>query len=116
MKNLPVLPGQPRSSPSGKYLLEVIEIKIEKYIYWSFRILKVEKAVVFQCREKFDIRHSTIIMWDDNDRVWVYSGDLGVFIWEAQNEDSEWAKIEYSQSNLKPPDFLIKEKPRLFTK
>lgn len=54
-------------------------------------------------------------MWDKDDRVWVYSGDIGTFFLEQNPETKKWEQYSYSESNATAPDFLQKVKPTYFS-
>lgn len=116
MQNLPTIPSQSQQSPSGKYTLRVIETQQDGILYWTFEIINDQGNPVFYCPDQFDIRHSTIILWDDADRVWVYSGDVGLYIWEMSANDHSWKKSGYSQSSLTPPEYLLQAKAKFLRK
>ena len=102
---------KPAMSPSGSYELTVIiPDEKEKWMY-SFQISDKSKQVVFTPDLKFSIRSTTYWLWDENDRVWVYSGDIGTYFWE-KNNSGQWVKNSYRKSNVSAPKFLKETRPR----
>ncbi len=99
----------PAFSPSGKYVLYVVANDKSKSIMLSFEIRSKNGDPVFRSTEMFDDRHMTYFLWDDSDRVWVYSGDIGTFFWEQ--DGSEWKKYIYVNSDVSAPSFLKEKRP-----
>ena len=113
------LPDYPAISPSGKYVLQVSIVQQKALPYYQFAILanKAEHEVLFQSPDKFAARHTTWFLWDQDDRVWVYSGDVGVFYWEYVSLSGEWSKGTYSDArkkHIEPPSLFKKRRPRFF--
>ncbi len=102
--------GHPASSPSGKYELHVIADKTKKPTELSFEVKTKNGDVVFHSTDAFSDRHMTYFLWDEADRVWVYSGDLGTFFWE-QNQNN-WQKYAYVDEEVSAPKFLKEQRPR----
>lgn len=100
---------RPAASPSGDYLLAVVSEDEGGIHYQRFQILDPDGEVLYTSSERFDQRHTTYFLWDQ-DRVWVYSGDVGTFFWE-QNAEGDWVKHVYAQSDLPAPDFLKEMRP-----
>ncbi len=89
-------PQNPLISPSGKYQLEILEGFNGIVQFYRFNITKfegkgVEPAVVFSSKDTFRKRDRVIFIWDKEDRVWVYSGDVGTAYWTKVN-DENWTK------------------------
>lgn len=87
----------PMVSPSGKYLLEILNGYNGVVHYKRFNISSLEKKydpeVIYCSKDTFRIRDELYFTWDDEkDVVWVFSGDVGAFYWEEN--DSEWVKYE----------------------
>ena len=102
---------KPATSPSGLYELAVtIPDKNDKLMY-SFQISDQSKKVIFTPELTFSIRSTTYWLWDENDRVWVYSGDIGTYFWE-KNDNGTWTKNSYRKSNVTAPKFLKETRPR----
>lgn len=112
-KNILAIPGHFQISPSKKFILKIVEVTVEEILYRKFNILNTKEQMVFESEELFDIRHNTWFLWDSSDNVWVYSGDVGTYIWEEK--DSKWVKTHYLKSNSQPPDFLVNKYPKLFS-
>lgn len=83
-------------SPSGRYVLRVVEQYVDSVKSWRFIVSEnIDGKVgrdIFASKDSFRIRDRVIIMWDKEDRVWVYSGDVGTFYWNEQG--GEWKKNE----------------------
>ncbi len=40
--------------------------------------------------------------WDDRDRLWMYSGDIGTYRWERR-DDGIWSRVESGAAGDVPP-------------
>ena len=98
-------------SPSGEYILVVVEETKEDGVYQSFQILDSKENLVFTPQESYTARSMNFFLWDDDGRVWVYSGDLGTFFWESASP-VEWIKYSYVKSDVSAPDFLKEIRPQ----
>ena len=113
------VPGEAAVAPSGKYILEA-EIVYENGLpYYCFTVLEnePEREVLFACPDRFAARHMTWVLWDKEDRVWVYSGDIGVFYWQCDPVSEEWRKRTYDDIRREKTDYpeLLKERrPKYF--
>jgi hypothetical protein len=106
-----VTPSNPRLSPSGSYRLVVTELH-DRGPAWRFRIESPAGATLFDSPDRFAIRHRTVVLWGPADRVWVYSGDLGLFYWERTGDT--WVKHVHMQGDALPlPPALTAAVPRL---
>lgn len=104
--------GHPVASPSGKFMLEALEETIEGVKHWRFAITGGE--TVFVPTEAFRTRDALFMLWDERDRVWVYSGNVGTFFWE-QAGDGEWHKHSQADEPDTPVPPRLKElRPNLF--
>ena len=112
MSSYVATPDHPATAPSGRCVLEVIRIDSNRPNLLTFQILNQNKKVIYRAPERFDERHTTFFLWDNDDRVWVYSGDIGTFFWEQDVATGEWKKYVYSQSNVEAPPFLKEIRPR----
>jgi hypothetical protein len=52
-------------------------------------------------------------LWVVDDRVWVYSGDLGTFFWENEPDTKEWQQHVYKRLHLVKSDYVMVEKLKL---
>ncbi len=104
-------PEHPQISPSGKYLLQVINSFESGLNCEKFQILEITKQhrIIFKSKDCFRTRDTLFFLWDNDDRVWVYSGDVGTFFWV--DEDGQWVKHTYVQENVSAPDFLKRTRP-----
>lgn len=102
-------PGRDVESPSGKYRLRVIE---EDNGELTFEVLG-EAVERYRADVSYSDRFTTYFLWDDTaDKVWVYSGDVGTYIWELK--ESGWSSRPWRGSGLMAPTFLQEEVPRRF--
>lgn len=106
------LVGQPANSPSSLYVLHVVEIKMEDGLYQSFQVYGADNELLYEPEEYFSVQSTNFFLWDDADRVWVYSGDLGTFFWEYDDVSRKWIKFTYADSEVSAPDFLKSVRPR----
>jgi hypothetical protein len=105
----------PSHSPSGKYVLEVKHEDHEGILSETFVIrMAATNEVLFAYDEWYNIRHTTVFLWDAADRVWVYSGDIGTYFWERDQDDHHWTQHAYAQSKVNPPQYLIDFRPQFF--
>lgn len=107
-------PGSPKISPSGQYKLVVFEAKDRGgFPMNGFRIEDLSGNVLFTSEQHWSTRHRLYFLWDAENRVWVYSSDVGTSIWELA--DGRWQRKDHdAQAGLKPPDFLKRAVPRQF--
>jgi hypothetical protein len=108
----------PCLSPINKYLLQVNIFYDKQAHYSSFRIYTIngyhDFKPIFEPRKYFSERHTTYYLWDKDDRVWIYSGDIGIYYWE-QDKAGNWLGYGYNKhSPINPPAALIKKRPQLF--
>lgn len=110
-------PGSPAVAPSGLYVLQLVERPAADE--QSFKVLEVGKAgaqhLVFACPDWFSIRHTTFILWDEMDRVWVYSADVGTYFWE-RIDDATWSRTAYVDAAIAAPPYLKRMRPKYFSK
>jgi len=103
---------QPQVSIKSGLVLKVVESPAEPEGR-SFVICTPEGDVLFECPDAFSTRHTLFICWDEHDRVWVYSGDIGVFYWE-QSDEGIWEQRVYRRGALAPPKVLKELRPNIF--
>lgn len=103
---------KPAVSPSGDYVLAVVAVEQNGFEAQSFQIQNPDRTVLYACPDQFPSRDLTYFLWDSEDRVWVYSGDLGTFFWERVGQPGQWEKSVYAQSDVSAPPFLRQVRPR----
>lgn len=105
------LPRSPAASPSGKYFLVVLQAHDDQFQVRQFEILKKmpyrPDPVVFFSTQRFRTFETLIFMWGDNDSVWVYSGDVGVYRWVHVGND-KWKKKDYHAGDPGAPETIRK--------
>jgi hypothetical protein len=112
-------PSRPAISPSGEFLLEIEQFYKSGFPYAGFRVREVlTDETVFVSSDNYLLTHTTYFLWDDASRIWVYSGDRGLFYWELTETESEtvtWRKSTYlpNRGHPSPPEFLRLVRPRL---
>ena len=103
------------TSPSGQYILEMITATKDNVYSGSFCIKnEKDKSLLYECGDYYRLRDTTFILWGEDDTVWVYSGDLGTFYWENNNET--WVKKSYAKNKNKivVPQALRELRPNHF--
>lgn len=112
--NLPeevATPENPAISPSGEYILVVVSGHDGQVRFHSFQILNQHRKVVYLSAEHFTAHHRTYFLWDQDNRVWVYSSDVGIFFWKRKSDTDVWKKHDGSESNTPKPEFLRQAVP-----
>jgi hypothetical protein len=109
---LPATTSRSVASPNGKYVLKVIDEKVQGVSRSKFAVGKNSgnSPVIYTCPDSFRTDDTLYFVWDNNDRVWVYSDDAGTFYWTMTKEDL-WERHDYFASKEPAPDFLKKAKP-----
>ena len=108
---------QPLSSPSGNY--KAIIEKFNDNDVKSYKLFiedvndkepKYETDLIFRARDK------NFVFWaDEEDILWGYSGDIGIFFWV--NENNSWVKKTYTKnSDAIVPQALKDARPNIFKK
>lgn len=71
---------------------------------------------VFQTDEAYRSRDALFVVWDENKLCfWVYSGDVGTFFWEYNEETDTWVKYLYANNKqVTVPDALKSAKPNYY--
>ena len=99
-------------SPSGKYRLVIREQQAGSASSQHFSVESSTGELVFSSADQFLTQHTTYFLWDEHDRVWVYSGDLGTFFWEYSDSMHTWEKFVYAENDIPAPEFLKKMRPQ----
>jgi len=108
---------QPAISPSGEYALVVVSGYDGEVRFQSFQIVSrydismpdrsfLLGETVYAAPERFATRHTTYFLWGPEDRVWVYSGDVGTFFWECDPDTGAWEKHVWAEGDVPLPEFL----------
>lgn len=109
------------TSPTGKHRLELVKHAAgdDEAAYVTIRIRDRADRVVYDSRKRFSRRFATEVLWDDSvDRAWVYSSDVGTYLWE-QGENGDWTGRSLGPQGIadgtpKPPALLIERHPAVF--
>lgn len=114
MKDTPATPDHSVESPSGRYVLTVSKDHDGQAEVLRFEVRDPAGTALFAAPDLFAARHRTYFLWDEEDRVWVYSGDVGAFYW-VEDPDKTWTRHTYLPgSSVQAPLFLRKTLPRWF--
>lgn len=105
--------SKPAVSPSGNYTLVVLTGNDGGVDFQSFQILNQDGELVYASQDRYATRHTTYFLWDQDDRVWVYSGDLGTFFWQRNPDTGDWEKYVYADNDVPAPEFLKDKYPNL---
>jgi len=110
---------QPSTSPSGKYVLTVPIERARRsgllrfgHPYWHITISDPNGKVLYRDpQEQFPGWLGAYWIWDDQDRVWIFSYDSGTVFFECS--DGVWTRHEWSskdeghrQRGVSPPGSL----------
>lgn len=102
-------PQEPMVSPSGRYqLVQVLETQ-EGSRWFRFRVEDRQQREVYVSTEHWAARHRTEFYWDAQDRVWVYSGDVGISAWAPGPEGTWHALGDAERQALTPPEPIRKQ-------
>ena len=110
--NFIALESQPATSPSGRFILSIVARDSERPYELDFTITDTRGELLYSSDKTFNNRSVTIFLWDDEDRVWVYSGDIGTYIWQQGDTETEWQSEAYAHSNVPAPDYLKEIRPK----
>lgn len=99
--------AEPKLSPSGEYTYEQI-YGYDRARYVRVAIESIDGADSFITDEKFYVRFTTLIDWGENDTLWIYSGDVGTFLWRREN--GTWKKEHADESSIQFAPDAIKDK------
>ena len=111
-------PGRPVQSPSGRFELVVVKGRDGGGEYWKVEVHEIDEGnrkLTARFDEAFYISHATFILWDQYDRAWIYSGDLGTYVCSPDPE-GVWSMTSYvklKNKGLRPPELLLKLRPKL---
>ena len=101
-------PGHDVAAPSGDHTLHVVETDDG----WGFEILADDGTVTYRADRTVSPRFRTFVLWDEDGRVWVYSSDVGTYVWERSGTD--WTSRPWRGSGLTAPPFLRDAVPERF--
>ncbi len=110
------------TSPSGDFRLELATGQYSgdegSGEFVRIRIVDRDGDTVHDSSKRFSARFATDALWDDAvDRVWVYSSDVGAFVWDRE-ADGEWAMRTLKPRDVAaadpPPPLLVERRPNVF--
>jgi|AGTN01.3.fsa_nt_gi hypothetical protein len=91
---------KPEISPSGSFYFErMFGIDEARYLRFCIKPTDSQNGVgEYVSQDVFYIRHRIIIQWGEDEKLWVYSGDVGTYYWELVN--NEWIKSKADEKSL----------------
>lgn len=77
---------------------------------------RADNSEIFRTQEQFRIRDTLLVTWDDDLlRFWVYSGDVGTFYWDLDDDSKIWTMYRYADhKDAQVPIALKEARPRYF--
>lgn len=105
-------PGHSAVSPSGRFRLIVFDDRVGGLPVQGFRVEDMLGQSVLAPTERWSVRHRLYFLWDQQERVWAYSSDVGTSIWEP--DDATWRQCPFAGSGLQAPDLLRRAIPSIF--
>lgn len=88
-----LIEGNPKTSPTGTYVLEYKKLDTTEWESATFEIYTNDDLhqLVYQSDFELYLRFTHFIVWDENtDRVWVYYGDTGIYF--TEQIDGVWTR------------------------
>lgn len=110
-----VAPDSPVTSLSGHFSLNMKSGEHQGVKgFWVSVISLSDNREVFISEEFYRFRDTSFLFWEDNDVIWLYSGDSGTFFWVKEN--STWIKKVYSENkdDVEIPPLLKQLRPNVF--
>jgi len=111
------------TSPSGRYRLEVVPGEYSgdegSGTYERVRVRDPDGKTVHDLDGRLSTNFATDILWDDAiDRVWVYSSDVGTYLWDRR-ADGTWAGRALGPKGIADgeppvPELLVERHERVF--
>ena len=87
--------GKPAVSYSGKYVLDLMQGNDGHSDHFRIQIFSIGdhdmRTLVFTSPDRFEARHRLVVIWDQEDWVWLYSGDIGICYWKKMETD-QWER------------------------
>lgn len=87
-----------------------------KFLLIEFDIMTADGSIVCRKQTGASSRMRWEFAWDRDNRLWMYSGDIGTYCWEVQTS-GEWMKMFFSEMakrGVKPPPPIAKHHERVF--
>ena len=87
-----------RHSKDGRFALTMIEEKDNQGRWLRFQVRDKQGAVIFVSPTRWAAPHRTEYAFDDADRIWVNSSDVGTSVWAHVGETWQEMKREEWQA------------------
>jgi hypothetical protein len=102
-------------SPSKEFILKM-SVSEEEGVRGFHVVVSSSKddEELFKSEEFYRSRDTNYLLWGDNDTIWLYSGDVGVFYWVKT--EHTWEKKSYAENknSIEVPELLKQLRPSLF--
>lgn len=110
-----VAPDHPVDSPRGRFRASMTPIDDPEVRRFEVAVTELATGSRTVLEDELRARDNNFVLWDDQDRLWIYSGDTGTTVWiDAQGK---WERVPYTSGghngNLNLPDLLAKLRPAL---
>ena len=81
-------PENPVISPSGEYRMVIEPSMADEVFFNHFEVYRArdEDQRIFIGDQRYRTRDRLIFLWDEDDSIWVYSGDTGIAYWQKDGE------------------------------
>lgn len=113
-QNALATPDHPVDSPGGTFRVTIKKIDASGVERLEVMVTDLKKGESVVVEDQLRTRDSNFVLWDDRERLWIYSGDTGVTVWIY--ESGHWESNDYSAGNLVLPNILAKLRPALINK
>lgn len=115
-------PDNPVVAPSGNYVL-VIDAGFNDAVYdngFSAYDSADPDTPIFTANTRYRTRDRLYFTWDENDNIWVYSGDTGLSFWEKQDglwvaQPTVFASCPKALLDILPKSYLNPQSSTLYT-
>ncbi len=110
-----VTPDHPVDSPRGKFRASMTPIDDPKVRRFEVAVTERATGTRIMLEDELRARDNNFVLWDDQDRLWIYSGDTGTTVWI--DVKGKWESVPYTSDGkneyLSLPDLLAKLRPAL---
>ena len=94
-------------SKSGRYIVSAVFEEDNQGRWLRFQVRERAGKVLFVSPERWAAPHNTEYAFDDADRVWLYSSDVGTSVW-AHVDGDKWQKMKREEWQGLPEPASIK--------
>ena len=95
------------TSPTGKYRFEPYVIRDvtarADYLTIAFKLYDAEGKEIAELRTHAPDRADWKMGWDDYERIWINSRDIGMWYWERRPDTGSWVRKEWKVGGPETP-------------